>query len=95
MNLLNVLIDFLKKEASFPEKNVPEGLCPNCWGRQEYGGKFYEAVRNYKTDINSTDPKVGWIQEYANKHLLNIQLQKKNDYLVCQNCKLTYHPSKE
>jgi hypothetical protein len=24
---------------------VPEGYCPNCWGREEYGGKFYSAIK--------------------------------------------------
>ena len=26
----------------------PEGFCPNCWGRQEYSGKFFEALKKSK-----------------------------------------------
>jgi len=94
MEIINSLISLLKKKKSYSKQDVPEGYCPNCWGRQEYGEQFYKAVRNYSTDINSTDPKKGWIQEYANKHLLGIQLQKKDDQLICNQCKITYSPAK-
>ena len=92
MELINSLLNLINKKEKISKEDVPEGFCPNCWGRQEYGGQFYEAVKNYGVDINNTDPKVGWIQEYADKHLLGIQLKKKDDMLVCQNCNLTYRP---
>lgn len=95
MNRILSLLAYLKKSSEHSKESAPNGYCPNCWGKQEYGGKFYKAVKNYKTDINTIDPKSGWIQDYVNKNLSGIQLQKKNDELVCQNCKLTYHPTKE
>lgn len=95
MSLIKSLTDYFKKNPTNKTEEAPDGICPNCWGEQEYGGKFYEASRNYNNDINSHDPHVGWVKEYANKYLLNIELQKKDDQLVCQNCKLTYRLSEE
>ncbi len=92
MNVIESLLNFLKKDPELQDEKTPEGFCPNCWGRQDYGGKFYEVAKNYEADINSSNPSVGWIQEYANKHLSGIVLQTKNDELVCQTCKLTYSP---
>ena len=93
MNILKTIVNFLKKTGSSDQNEAPEGFCPNCWGREEYGGKFYEAVKNHNTDINNKNPNIGWIQEYAEKHLSSIMLKKKGEEDFCQNCKLTYRPS--
>ena len=92
MKMIDALIDFLKKSPSQPKEETPKGLCPNCWGREEYGGQFFEAVKNHNVDINSKDPSIGWVQDYANKYLTGIELKAKDDQLVCQNCKLSYKP---
>ena len=93
MNIFESLLNLLKRKATSTEEMAPEGVCPNCWGRTEYGGQFYEAVKNNHTDVNSPNPNVGWIQDYANKHLSGIVLQQQGDDLVCQKCKLTYRPT--
>ena len=95
MSIIKSITDYFKKNPNLNKEETPEGICPNCWGEQEYGGKFYEAVRNYHNDINSHDPHDGWVKEYADKYLLNIQLQQENDELVCQTCKVSYRLSKD
>ncbi len=92
MSIINSLIRLLKKENQ-QATDVPEGLCPNCWGREEYGGQFYETAKNNNMDVNSTSPNIGWVQEYANKHLSGIQLVNQDNKILCQKCKLTYKPS--
>lgn len=67
-----------------------EGYCPNCWGRSEYAGKFYEAVKNENIDINSPSNSVGWIQEYANKHLYTIKMTTDHEEKACPKCKYSY-----
>ena len=101
MNILKSLLDHLKRKTSDPD-DVPEGLCANCWGRYEYGGQFYEAVKNHNVDINrphgldvgqaDENPNVGWIQDYANKHLSEIALKPAGKGLVCSKCKIVYRP---
>mgnify|MGYP005991384839 CR=1 FL=1 len=69
------IFQFLQNLAtSGPTKDLQatsESVCPNCWGRSEYDGQFYEAVKNNIVDINSSDPKIGWIQAYTNKYLVS------------------------
>ena len=79
---------WLRKDQE--QNDVPEGFCPNCWGRQEYGGQLYEALKNEGVDVNSVSEKKGWIQDYAEKHLVGIQLKVKDDALICGTCKVTY-----
>ncbi len=71
---------------------MPQGFCPNCWGSQEYGGKFYEAVKNHLMSIDEKDPRIGWVEEYYEKHLANIHLRPKDEEVVCRQCKVTYKP---
>ncbi len=89
MGLADSLIDFLKGSGLKHDK-APEGICPNCWGKQEYGGKFYDVVQKHGVDINQKDPNVGWVEEYAEKHLTGIELHKQGDYYTCNTCKSKY-----
>ena len=83
------LLNFLKRNSA-SSSETPEGLCPNCWGREEYGGKFFERVKNHGLDVNSSNPEVGWITDYVEKHLSPISLQEENDEYYCTTCKFTY-----
>lgn len=94
MNIIESLSNFLKKKEKTTINETPEGFCPNCWGRQEYSEQFYEAVKNEGVDINNIDSKKGWVKDYADKHLLSIQLTHDNDdEVACPKCKITYRPT--
>lgn len=90
MSLVQAIISFLKQKDTDDAAKSPEGFCPNCWGRQDYGGKFYEAVKSHNLDVNSPDAELGWINDYANKHLSGVALQKTGDDVNCPTCKLGY-----
>ena len=81
--LIDNLINFIKggNEGS---KDVPEGYCPNCWGKQEYGGNFFKAVKNQIVDINKVNDHRGWIQDYADKNLSSIELHHHKGYDMCE-----------
>jgi hypothetical protein len=87
MSLVDNLIAFLKTNKA---SDVPSGYCPNCWGKQEYGGKFFEAIQNHGIDASKPDEHRGWIQDYADKHLADISLSHKEDYNMCAKCKRKY-----
>lgn len=87
MNLFETVKQFL---TIGNKTEVPENSCPNCWGRQEYSGKFYDAIQNEGIDINNLSEKKGWIEKYAEAHLGKIQLRKSGDDTVCESCKLQY-----
>ena len=38
--------NYFKKKSQNQETGLaPEGICPNCWGKQEWEGQFYEHMR--------------------------------------------------
>ena len=90
MNIVKSLVEYLKSDRRSEKQQTPEGLCPNCWGRQEYGGNFYDAVQNHGLDVNTKDPQVGWVKEYAEKHLKGIMLRGDDETAACQACKINY-----
>ena len=92
MSIATNILQFLKKKASGEDVQTPEGLCPNCWGRQEYGGQFFEKLKNHTTDINKDEPEIGWITDYAEKHLKGIKLNHIDGALVCATCKYSFRP---
>lgn len=91
MNIIERLLQFLKSEKHLTPSRSPEGFCPNCWGRQEYGGQFYEAIKVNAPNLNANDTNNGWIQDYVNKNLSEIVLKPKDHELVCNNCKIAYN----
>lgn len=86
------LLDHLQKRKTDAGEVVPEGFCPNCWGREEYGGKFYEAVELHHHDVKTPDPDVGWVQDYVDRYLAGIALEREDKGYVCKNCKVSYRP---
>lgn len=96
MSLFNQLKSFLQRTGQTTEEtkiDVPDGICPNCWGREEYGGYFYESVKNEGVDINNISSKKGWIEAYVIERLGGIQLKKNTGGdLACPTCKVTYKP---
>ena len=95
MNLVESFLNFLKKKGTPEELPAPEGLCPNCWGREEYGGHFYERVKQENLNVHSKESNVGWINAYANKHLAGIVLKRlgNGETLFCEKCKVSYQHS--
>lgn len=92
MSLVKSLINFLKNKDTSEELAAPEGICPNCWGREEYGGHFYERVKQENLNVHSKESNVGWIAAYANKHLAGIALKRtgNGEELICESCKVSY-----
>jgi len=86
--MIKSILNLFKREKKV---EAPEGICPNCWGKQEYSGKFYEAIKNEGIDVNSASKKKGWIQDYTDKHLTGIKLDSE---AVCPGCKVSYRQSK-
>lgn len=90
MKLVDSMLSFLKSKDTTETQTVPAGMCPNCWGRDEYEGQFYDRVKQENQDVNSNNPNLGWVADYANKHLTGISLQPKGDELVCERCQTGY-----
>ena len=81
------LLDYIVVKLSGAKtKEAPQGLCPNCWGRQEYSGKFYEAIHVEQITLDNVEEKKGWIQGYAKTHFEGIELHDG----TCKICNTEY-----
>ena len=95
MDFINAFYNYFSRRTK-GETATPEGLCPNCWGKQEYEGAFLEAVQKEQIDLNNVREKKGWIQAHAARYFEGIQLRPKTDDLFeCPSCKLTYRPERK
>ena len=97
MDLVKSILDYLKKKNTDDAIAAPKAICPNCWGREEYGGHFYERVEQENLKSKSSESNLGWINGYANKHLFGIALKRKGlgEDLVCDECETSYTHSDE
>lgn len=87
MNLIkNLKTYFSKKTNNESVANAPEGVCPNCWGKQEWDGEFYKKIKanNITPEHNAYN---NFIHEVAEK-LDKITL--KEDVLICETCNIKY-----
>lgn len=87
MNIIDNVKDYFKKIANNKEKiEAPVGVCPNCWGKQEWDGEFYKRIKakNITPESNTYN---NFIHEVAEK-LDKITL--KEDTLICETCNVSY-----
>jgi hypothetical protein len=89
MNILKTFTELLKPNNT-NQTNTPEGFCPPCWGRQEYGGEFYDAVFKENINLNNISSKEGWINAYVKQNFEGIRLTETNGAKECPSCALAY-----
>lgn len=85
--MIEQLISFFKKNKSETANSCPDGLCPNCWGEQEYDGKIREMYIDKQIDVNNHDANHAFIKDFVVKRIDGIQLRKGNDGMQCPTCK--------
>ncbi|MBU3822868.1 hypothetical protein KO566_12415 [Flavobacteriaceae bacterium XHP0103] len=83
MDLVKNIIAYLNNNPNKHKRQAPENFCPNCWGRQEYGGNFHKAIK--AETFKDLAHKKGWITSYVEQNLKGIQLHKEKK-LVCNVC---------
>ena len=88
--LTQALVSFFKKPASATKTQTPKGLCPNCWGSQEYDGQIRELYRDKQIDVNNHEANYAFIQDFVVTHLDGIRLKKGANSLECPTCKVQY-----
>ena len=79
---------FNKRPDEFDE--APKGVCPNCWGDQEYGNLVREKYKDFQIEVNNQSSKHAFIQDFVVTHLKGIQLKSKVSGLDCPTCHVSY-----
>lgn len=90
MNLIQLISDYVKEKAAGPEPIAPRGLCPNCWGNQEYNNLKKELVEDVQKSVNNNEKQHAFIQAFVVKHVTGIALKNSPKGAQCPTCKSVY-----
>ena len=87
-----MLVENIKKYFKNKKENkeigsAPEGVCPNCWGKQEWDGNFYKMMKA-KNVTPESDTYNSFIKEVVTKHISGITIHK--DTYTCTTCNLQH-----
>jgi hypothetical protein len=84
--IVDILIGFFRQPASKTKGKVPEGLCPNCWGEQEYDSRFRTMYEDKQIDVNNHQANYAFIQDFVVNRMNGILLVKEKDRTACPVC---------
>lgn len=85
MEIIDNLIAFFQKPKEETKNQTPEGLCPVCWGYQQYDGKIRILMDDRQVDINNHKVARPFFEEIVAKQVDGIKL-KKAQTIDCPNC---------
>lgn len=79
----NISAYFKRKVSGEATQSNPKGTCPNCWGRNEWDGQFYEIIKDKHAKPGSAIYD-SFISEAVNNHVAKTHNLK--DQYICITC---------
>ena len=79
----NIKTYFSKKEKGEKTGLAPEGMCPPCWGYNEWDGHYYE-IKKDKHLLPGKDIYQSFISKIVDKHVGSTR-KHENEY-ICTTC---------
>ncbi|MDA9774616.1 hypothetical protein N9B82_06625 [Saprospiraceae bacterium] len=83
----------VKNSAIFSDEELENaGVCPNCWGKQDYDDKFHEVLKDQtKSNINKDkSAQKAFIQQFVETNVTGIKLKSDGDHAACPACKARF-----
>jgi len=94
MNRIEKLMAFFRRPKEETEGKVPPGVCPNCWGEQEYDHKIRKLYEDRQIDVNNQEEHYTFIKDFVVKYIDGIHLKKEEDRYTCPTCHVKYPEEK-
>lgn len=88
--MIETLISFFKKTKAETKGITPSGLCPNCWGSQEYDNQIREMYKDQQVEVNNHEANYAFIQKFVVTHVDGIHLKSANNNFECPTCRNKY-----
>lgn len=85
MELIDKLIHYFKKPEQETLNETPEGICPVCWGYQQYDGKIRTLMKDQQIDINNHQVVRPFFKKIIKTHVEGIKL-KDPKIEACPQC---------
>jgi hypothetical protein len=88
MNIIQNIKDyFTSKSEGNTSNKAPQGICPNCWGKQEWDGDFYKLNKGNKL-VGNDQTYNSFINKIVESNISGIAVNKDNH--ECETCKISY-----
>lgn len=88
MSLIENIKSYFTKKMNNEETELsPKGVCPNCWGKQEWEGEFYDFVKGSKNEKRD-ETYNNFINKIVESNIEGITIQK--DTYTCKTCNVKY-----
>lgn len=85
MDIVENILTHFEKYPQAADGKAPEGLCPVCWGYQQYDQKIRILFLDKQIDVNNHRDKYLIVQDFLRKHVDGIHLTK-GKIETCQQC---------
>lgn len=86
--MIDALVQFFSKSKEETVNQAPYGLCPNCWGEQEYDHVIREMHYDKQIDVNKHTAHHAFIQKFVVNKVDGIRLDKSVDGITCPTCRI-------
>lgn len=81
----NIKNYFTSKSEGDTSRSSPEGICPNCWGKQEWEGEFYTLNKGNKL-VGNDQTYNHFINKIVESNISGILINE--DTYECETCKM-------
>lgn len=85
MDIVKKIVAFFEKPENDRVGESPEGVCPLCWGQQEYDGKIRELIEDKQIDVNNRQDSYMRIQKFVKENIDGYHT-KDGIVHVCPDC---------
>lgn len=85
MDIIKNITEFFRKPKGETEGKSPEGLCPVCWGHQEYDSKIRTLYKDKQVDVNNHADSYMLIQGFLKENISGITL-REGEVQECPTC---------
>ncbi|MFT5779714.1 MAG: hypothetical protein ACI837_002673 [Crocinitomicaceae bacterium] len=86
--MIEKLISFFKGSSVETKGKTPEGICPNCWGEQEFDNVIRDMYEDKQIDVNNHSANYAFIQDFVVSRINGIHLKKGNNGMECPTCRI-------
>jgi hypothetical protein len=80
----NIKNYFNSKTKGTTTEKAPDGICPNCWGKQEWEGEFYTLNKERKL-VGNDQTYNSFINKIVESNVSGMLINKDN--YECETCK--------
>ena len=85
MDLAEHLLDYFDKPKEETKNRTTDGVCPICWGYQEYDHKIRKLYLDKQIDVSNHKNKFTFMRQFVKDNISGIRLVEGEEK-ICPTC---------